>query len=90
MVLHCVDACRLRLSLKKILFPVQWVAKIKASRAAAIFSSFFSHSLFFCKIEKKSLQSHLFEPPGRSTGNRIIFMDSLMLHCVAHLSTPVL
>ena len=30
-------------------------------------------------MKKKSLQSHLFEPPGRSTGNRIIFMDSLKL-----------
>ena len=28
-------------------------------------------------MKKKSLQLHLFEPPGRSTGNRIIFMDSL-------------
>ena len=72
------------------MFPVQRVAKIEASRAAAIF--FFSTLFFFsmkilsifrrkkkfvCKIEKKGLQSHLFEPPGRSTGNRIIFMDSL-------------
>ena len=31
------------------------------------------------KNEKKSFQPHLFEPPGRSTGNRIIFMDSLKL-----------
>ena len=73
---------------KKSLFPVQRVAKIEASRAAAIFFVFF-HFFFFicrkilsifrkkCKNEKKSLPSHLFEPPGRSTRNRIIFMDSL-------------
>ena len=35
----------LRLSIKKILFPVQRVAKIEASRAAAIF--FFFHFIFF-------------------------------------------
>ena len=78
-----------RLSIKRNLFPVQRVATIKASRAAAIFLFFplfcffhenivqFFWEIFFCKNEKKSLQSHLFEPPGRSTGNRIIFMDSL-------------
>ena len=86
-------ACRLkkvvsRLSIKKSLFPVQRVAEIKASRAAAIFFfplyyffgtkilSIFRIFFFFCKNGKKSLQSHLFEPPGRSTGNKIIFMDS--------------
>ena len=31
-------------------------------------------------MKKKSFQPHLFEPPGRSTGNRIIFMDSLIKH----------
>ena len=81
----------LRPSIKKILFLVQRVAKIEASRAAAIFffSTLFFFSMkilsifgicwnfFFCKNEKKSFQPHLFEPPGRSTGNRIIFMDSL-------------
>ena len=81
----------IRLSIKKVLFPVQRVAIISASQAAAI-SLFFSTLIFFfvrkycpflgkkcfCKNEKKSLQSHLFESPGRYTGNRIIFMDSLM------------
>ena len=78
-----------RLSIKKSLFPVQRVAKIKASRAAAIFffhfifflvgkyCPFFEKKNYFAKMKKKSRQSHLFEPPGRSTGNRIIFMDSL-------------
>ena len=59
------------------------MAKIEASRAAAIFFCF--HFFFFpMKIlsifgakMKKSFQPHLFEPPGRSSGNRIIFMDSL-------------
>ena len=37
----------MRLSIKKILFPVQRVAKIEASRAAAIF--FFSTYFFFSK-----------------------------------------
>ena len=67
----------MRLSIKKILFPVQRVAKIEASRAAAIF--FFFHFIFFfhenivnfwkkkkknSKNEKKSFQPHLFEPPA--------------------------
>ena len=37
----------------------------------SIFGNFFS----FAKMKKK-VQSHLFESPGRYTGNRIIFMDS--------------
>ena len=66
------------------------MAKIKASQTAAILFLFhfiffggrkilsiFRKKKLFCKNEKKSLQSHLFEPPGRSTGNRIIFKDSL-------------
>ena len=54
------------LSIKEILFPVQRVAKIEASWAAAIFffSTFLFFSIktffFFFKNEKKSLQTHLF------------------------------
>ena len=106
--MQCVPCCiydtfptdgPLGLSIRKILFPVQRVAKIEGSRAAAnsffftLFFFFFSIkilSIFFggggggggggeSKNEKKSLQPQLFEPSGRSTGNRIIFMDSLDL-----------
>ena len=83
------------LSIKKILFPVQRVAKIEASRAAAKFiffdTFFFSMKILsilgekkqnFAKMKKKKIQPHLFEPPGRSTGNRIIFMDSLVHYTI--------
>ena len=43
-----------------------------------ILSNFRRNFSFFAKMKKKSLQSHLFQPPGRSTGNRIIFMASLV------------
>ena len=59
----------IRLSIKKSLFPVQRVAKIKASRAAAIYfffplyvffglgkyCPFFFFFFFFAKMKKKSL-----------------------------------
>ena len=62
----------LRPSIKKSLFPVQRVAEIMASRAAAIFFflhlfffdrkilSIFDFFLIFSKMKKKWLQSHLF------------------------------
>ena len=75
--------------LKKV-FPVQWMAKIVASRAAA--KSFFfslllffckeivkikSNQFFFCKSEKKSLSALIYSP-GRYTGNNIFLKDAPM------------
>ena len=72
-------------TLKKSLFPVQWVAEIMATRATAI-SSFFSFFLFlfgkrstkifgnfFSKIEKKVSSQPYLDSPGRWTGNNIFF-----------------
>ena len=69
---------RTRLSIKKILFPVQRVAKIEASRAAAIFFffhfififhenivNFFFFFFFFAKMKKKvSSRTFLSHPAG--------------------------
>ena len=78
-----------RLSTTKSLFPVQPVAVIIASRAAAMLSFY---SIFFPfgreklesffvekKMKKKSTQSSLFKIPGRSIGNRFFFRLALDL-----------
>ena len=72
MVVFVSSLSYFRLSIKEILFPVQRVAKIEASRAAAIFLFFFHFfffhenivhfwgGIFFFKNERKSFQLHLF------------------------------
>ena len=67
MMIHALSLHIFRLSIKKSLFPVQRVAKIKASRAATIF--FFFHFFFFLgrkilsifrKKKKKKVSSRTF------------------------------
>ena len=73
-----------RQPLKKSLFPVQLVAQIMASRAAAtkiFFRSYFFGNFLFVENEKKRSQSALIDSPGRWTGNHIFSKGGLTTWC---------
>ena len=94
----------LRPPLKKSLFPVQRVTRIKASREAGIFffMIFFFRYFFYIVKDKKNTQkkrkkslnlifyshSALIGSPGRWTGNKVIFKGGLIVQPSPSIDQP--